>query len=126
MKTSKELVSEAKARIESVTADELAKELESGAVVVVDIRDSGERKVGHIPGAIHIPRGDLEFCADPTSEFADHRIGPDKRIVVHCALGLAGALAAATLQDMGYQRVANLEGGYEAWIASGRTAETAS
>jgi rhodanese-related sulfurtransferase len=119
-----EFVEAAKATIEGVTPDQLAAELASGDVVVVDVRDSQEREHnGYIPGSIHIARVALEFVADPTSPFHDARLHPSGRVVVHCALGLGSALATARLKEMGYEEAANLEGGYEAWVAAGQQVE---
>ena len=119
-----EFVEEAKATIEGVTPDQLAAELASGDVVVVDVRDSQEREhSGYIPGSIHIPRVALEFAADPTSPFHDARLHPGRRVVMHCALGLGSALATARLREMGYEAAANLEGGFEAWVAAGQRVE---
>ena len=123
-KSAFELVEAAKATIEAVTPDQLAAELASGDVVVVDIRDSQDREHnGYIPGSIHVPRVALEFVADPKSPFNDARLGPERRVVLHCALGLGSALATARLNEMGYETAANLEGGYEAWVAAGHQIE---
>jgi rhodanese-related sulfurtransferase len=119
-----ELVEEAKKTIEAVTPDQLAAELASGDVVVVDIRDSQDREQkGFIPGSVHIPRIALEFAADPSTPWRDDRLDSSRRVVVHCALGLGSALATARLREMGYETVANLEGGYEAWVAAGHPIE---
>lgn len=123
-KSASEYVEAAKATIEAVTPDRLAAELASGNVLVVDLRDSKEREQnGYIPGSIHIPRVALEFAADPTSPYSDARLGPERRVVLHCALGLGSALATARLKEMGYEAAANLEGGYEAWVAAGHQVE---
>jgi rhodanese-related sulfurtransferase len=118
------LVEKAKAAIEGVTPEQLAAELASGDVLVVDVRDSQEREHnGYIPGSIHVPRIALEFAADPASPWSDARLRPGRRVVVHCALGLGSALATARLKEMGYEAAANLEGGYEAWVAAGHPIE---
>ncbi len=123
-RSASELVEQAKATIEGVTPDQLAAELASGDVVVVDVRDSQEREdKGYIPGSIHVARVALEFVADPTSPFHDARLDPKHRVVLHCALGLGSALATARLREMGYEAAANLEGGYEAWVAAGQRIE---
>jgi rhodanese-related sulfurtransferase len=65
------LVEEAKARVEALDPDRLARELEAGSVVVIDLREPEElAEVGTIPGSVHIPRGMLEFRADPSSPYA--------------------------------------------------------
>ena len=118
-KSAFEVVDEAKARIERITPEQLAAEIASGNVVVVDVRDSQERELGYIPGSIHIPRVALEFAADPNSPVADARLHPKRRVVLHCGLGLGSSLATARLREMGYEAPANLDGGYEAWVNAG-------
>ena len=119
MATAAEQVSAARAEIENLSADGVAAEIENGAVLV-DLREADEVAAGMIPSAIHIPRGMLEFRADPTSPYHDDRLDPSKRVVVHCASGGRSALAAKTLKDMGYDSVAHLDGGINAWRDSGR------
>ncbi len=119
MATAAEQVSAARAEIENLSADVVAAEIENGAVLV-DLREADEVAAGMIPSAIHIPRGMLEFRADPTSPYHDDRLDPSKRVMVHCASGGRSALAAKTLKDMGYESVAHLDGGINAWRDSGR------
>lgn len=123
-KTAMQLVAEAKARIENLDVEQVAKELESGDVVLVDLREPGERtEHGAIPGAIHAPRGMLEFYADPTMPYHIEALDPGKRVIVHCAAGGRSALAAATLQELGYTNVAHLDGGFTAWKDAGQPVE---
>lgn len=118
-KTAAELVAAAKANIENLSAQDVAAERESGALIV-DIREAGERAAtGAIPGSIHVPRGMLEFHADPTSEFHITELDPERRIILHCAGGGRSALATETLRDMGFTNVAHLESGMTGWIAEG-------
>lgn len=125
-KTVDDLVAEAKARIENLTPDQVAEEMERGAVVV-DVREGEElRQHGKIPGSVHVPRGFLEFRADPTSNFHNPALHPSKRIIVHCAGGLRSALAARSLQELGYENVGHLEGGFEAWVSAGHPVERVS
>jgi rhodanese-related sulfurtransferase len=101
------------------------KELVDGAVVV-DLRESEElAATGKIPGSLHVPRGMLEFRADPTSPYHLPELDPAKRVILHCASGGRSALAAATLQDMGYDNVAHLDGGMNAWTEAGGATEPA-
>jgi rhodanese-related sulfurtransferase len=121
--TAATLVAEAKNQIENLTPEQVAKELEQGSVVV-DLRESDElRSTGKIPGAAHIPRGMLEFAADPASPYHQGVLDPSKRVVLHCAAGGRSALAAMTLKQMGYTDVAHLDGGISAWTSEGRPTE---
>jgi rhodanese-related sulfurtransferase len=123
-KTAAELVAEAKGRVENLSVDEVAAELTSGDAVLVDLREPEELSAsGKIPGSVHVPRGMLEFRADPTSAYHQEPFDPSRRVIVHCAAGGRSALAAATLQDMGYTNVAHLEGGFTAWKDAGRPVE---
>jgi rhodanese-related sulfurtransferase len=123
-KTAADLVAEAKGRIENLTVDEVAAEMASGDAVLVDLREPDELATnGKIPGSVNVPRGMLEFRADPSSAYHQDPFDPSRRVIVHCASGGRSALAAATLQDMGYQRVAHLEGGITAWKEAGRPTE---
>ena len=121
-KTAKDMIAAARARIENLSAEQVAASL-AGALVV-DLREAEELgKEGAIPGAVHVPRGLLEFAADPTSPA--HRAGfdPNGRVILYCASGGRSALAAATLKDLGYERVAHLDGGFKAWKDQGRPIE---
>lgn len=120
-KTASDLVAEAKGRIENLDPDAVERELGSGDAVLVDIRDAPELdQNGSIPGAVHIPRGMLEFRADTTSPYHQEGLDPSKRVILHCASGGRSALAAQTLQEMGYERVAHLDGGFNAWKEAGK------
>jgi len=121
MKTAAQMVQEAKQRVENLTVDEVAAELERGNVVLIDVREPGEQEqTGMIPGAISAPRGMLEFWADPTSPYHRPEFDPARRIILHCASGGRSALAADLLRQMGYDNVAHLDGGMKAWAASGQ------
>jgi len=124
-KTASEMVTEAKGRIENLSVDEVAAEMESGDAIVVDLREPEElAATGKIPGSIHVPRGMLEFRADPTSAYHQQPFDPSRRVIVHCAAGGRSALAAVTLKDMGYERAAHLEGGFTAWKEAGKPVES--
>jgi rhodanese-related sulfurtransferase len=117
----KDLVAAARGRIENLGDEQLAAELELEDVVLVDLREQSEREQsGAIPDSVHIPRGLLEFCADPTLPAHRAELGPDERIVLYCAVGGRSALAAAALTDMGFPHVAHLDGGFERWRQAGR------
>jgi rhodanese-related sulfurtransferase len=124
MATAAEMVAEAKQRVQNLTVAETADELESGDVLLVDIREPSERsEAGAISGAIEAPRGMLEFWADPTSPYHRDEFQPDRRVILHCASGGRSALAAAMLQDLGYKNVAHMDGGINAWKKQGRPVE---
>lgn len=125
MKKAAELVAEAKARIENLDVASVERERDAG-VMLVDLREPAEiSELGRIAGSVHVPRGMLEFRADPTSPYHQDGFDPERRIILHCATGGRSALAAAALRDMGYTNVAHLDGGFKAWVAAGRTVDTA-
>ena len=123
-KTAAELVAEAKKDIENLSVEQVAAELAGGKAVLVDIRESEERvQNGFIPGALHLPRGMLEFYADPTSPYHRSELQPDKRVILHCAGGGRSALAVHSLRELGYSNTAHLDGGIGAWAAAGHPVE---
>lgn len=112
----KAMLAEANAVIETVSVQDLPYHLEDPEVILVDVRDTLEReRDGMIPASIHVPRGLLEFQADPESPAHVSEMQPHRRIILYCGTGGRSALAAKTLLDMGYPDVASLAGGYEAW-----------
>ena len=120
-KTVGQMVEEAKARIENLSIAEVEAEVSRGGVQVVDIRDVRERrKLGFIPGSIHVPRGMLEFWLDPTSHYYTGKVDPTKRIILYCAGGQRSALAADVLREMGFPSVAHLVVGFNGWAQAGR------
>ena len=124
VKTSAEMVNEAKEKIENLSVEEVAAEMDKGDVLLVDLRESDELQVhGVIPGAVYVPRGILEFLADPTSSYHRSEFNPTGRVILHCAVGARSALAADTLQQMGYTNVAHLDGGMIAWKKAGQPIE---
>jgi rhodanese-related sulfurtransferase len=123
-KSASELVAEAKTKVENLDVDAVEAAIKSEQVVLIDLRETEElTATGRIPGSVHVPRGMLEFRADPTSPYHQDPIDPSKRIILHCASGGRSALAATTLQAMGYGNVAHLEGGFTAWKAAGKPVE---
>ena len=120
-KTVADLISAAKQRVENLSVDQVAAELDGGDAILIDVREQVERdQQGVIPGAVHAPRGMLEFYADPTSPYHRPEFDPDRRIILHCAAGGRSAMGADVLQQMGYGNVAHLDGGFAAWTAAGR------
>ena len=123
-KSASELVAEAKSQVQGLDADAVEMELNSGQAVLVDVRDSEElAENGRIPGSVHVPRGMLEFRADPTSPYHQEPFDRSRRIILHCASGGRSALGAVALQDMGYSNVAHLDGGIKAWKEAGKPVE---
>lgn len=112
----KDMLAEANAVIETVAVLDLPYHLEDEDVVLLDVRETEERKKeGKIPGSIHVPRGLLEFQADPESPIYNSALVPERRFIVYCGTGGRAALAAKTLLDMGFPEVATLAGGYASW-----------
>lgn len=110
--------------IDSVTVDGLDAERESEGTTVLDIRDVRELWLeGTIPGAEHAPRGMLEFWADPETEYYRDYFDTERRYVLFCRGAGRSALAAKRLQEMGYEDVAHLEGGFGGWEDAGKEIE---
>jgi rhodanese-related sulfurtransferase len=123
-KTGAERVGEAKQRVENLSPSQVAAEMQRGDVMLVDVREQNERdQHGTIAGAVHAPRGMLEFFADPSSPYHRREFDPDRRVILHCASGGRSVLSAALLQQMGYRSVAHLDGGLTAWKAAGQPVE---
>ncbi len=117
-KTVAEMVGEARARVETVSPKDASVEGVSEGVVFLDVREPVEWE-HHIEGAVQVPRGLLEFAADPASPKHSPELDPAGRVIVYCRSGVRAALASATLLDMGYENVANLDGGFAAWQEAG-------
>ncbi|MEZ4562175.1 MAG: rhodanese-like domain-containing protein [Thermomicrobiales bacterium] len=123
-KTAAQLVAEAKASIENLTAAQAAQEIAGGDVLVVDIREPEERRVnGVIAGAVSAPRGMLEFYADPASPYHKDGFDPARRVILHCASGGRSALAVKSLQELGYSNIAHLDTGFNGWKEQGQPIE---
>ncbi len=123
-KTAAHLVAEAKAHVASCGERDATVELGAGEVLLVDIREAEERlESGTIHGAIHAPRGMLEFYADPTSAYYRPEFDPGRRTILFCASGSRSALATEALQTLGYANVRYLGGGLEAWQEAGLSVE---
>jgi rhodanese-related sulfurtransferase len=119
----KDYMAEANAVIATCDIRDALKAYESGDAVFVDVRESQEFAHGHIPGAIHVPRGFLEFIVDPAGPMHNPALDTTKRVLVYCATGGRSTLAAKTLGEMGVGRVANVVGGFQAWTAAGGETE---
>jgi len=120
----KQLVAEANAIIETWSVETAKARLGDPNVLFVDIRDVRELwRDGAIPGALHAPRGMLEFWVDPESPYYREVFGSGKRFVFFCAGGLRSALATAEVQKMGLAPVCHIEGGFGAWKKAGGAVE---
>lgn len=112
MKTAKDLYAEARARVTQIDAKEALRLHAEGRAKFVDVRDLNEVNLGMIPGAIHLDRGRLESKVEAA-------IPRDATIVLYCAAGNRSALAAETLEEMGYKDVASLDSGFRGWVEAG-------
>jgi sulfur-carrier protein adenylyltransferase/sulfurtransferase len=109
----RELLQQVRSEISEIDATDARDRIESGEPVVVDVREQDEWDEGHIPGAVHVPRGHLESRIE--------RLAPDtaRPIVVYCSAGNRSAFAAKTLTELGYEDVASLAGGFTDWKRNG-------
>ncbi|MCP5308641.1 MAG: sulfurtransferase [Zoogloeaceae bacterium] len=114
MKTAHDLVTAAKQRIREITPEQAVAAIKD-ADILLDVRETDEYAAGHIPGAIHISRGMLEFKLGNMPELSAR----DLKIVLYCKTSGRAALAACTLAEMGYLEVQSITGGFDAWSAAG-------
>ena len=123
-KTVMELCAEAEKEIQTITPQEAVKLKDDPGVLLVDIRDIRElQRDGRVPGALHAPRGMLEFWVDPESPYYKEIFGSGKRFVFFCAGGLRSALATQAVQRMGLEPVCHIRGGFRAWKENGGAVE---
>jgi rhodanese-related sulfurtransferase len=119
----KALVDEANAEVNGIAGKD-ALTMDQDDTVFVDVRDIREvQRDGSIPGAFHCPRGMTEFWVDPESPYHKDVFSSGKRIVFFCAIGWRSALTAKTVQDMGLDRVAHIEDGFNGWKEAGGKTE---
>jgi rhodanese-related sulfurtransferase len=107
------LVADAKKRITEISPTDAAAKLKRDDAVIVDVREKDEWDEGHIPGAMHLSRGTIEL--DVEEKIPDTNM----LIICHCGGGGRSALAAESLQKMGYKNVRCMAGGFKAWKAIG-------
>ena len=107
------LVADARKNITEISPHDAAAKLKSGEAVMIDVRDKDEWEEGHIPGATHLSRGTVEL--DIEEKVPD----PNAMIICHCGGGGRSALAAESLQRMGYKNVRSMAGGFKAWKVAG-------
>ena len=108
-----QLVAEAKKQITEIAPAEAAAKIKRGEAIVLDVREQDEWEEGHMPEATHLSRGILELEVE--EKIAD----PNAMIICHCGGGGRSALAAESLQKMGYKNVRSMAGGLKAWKAAG-------
>ena len=112
--TTEQLVAAARAQIEEVSNDQAQQLLEQG-ITVLDVREPSEYAAGHLPGAVNIPRGVLEFKIGSHPTLAQR----DQPLLVYCQLGGRSALACQSLQQLGYNSLLNLAQGYAGYLNGG-------
>lgn len=115
--TPHDLVVEAKARITEVNPNDAQAML--GKRIVIDVREYDEYAAGHLPGAINIPRGVLEFKIGMVPECANK----SGAFLIYCRTSGRAALSAVQLQKIGYENIVSMAGGFEAWNNEGRPTE---
>lgn len=119
-----ELVREAEAQTVSLSPAEVEALLPRPDVLLVDLRDVRElAREGKICGALHVPRGMLEFWVDPDSPYFRQEFAAAEQVVLYCNKGWRSALAALALQQMGADGVAHMSGGFERWLTEQRAYE---
>lgn len=115
MKTAHDLVAQAKTSIQEVSL-EAAEQAIRDADLLLDVREADEFAAGHLPGAILMPRGLLEFCLSSTPAMESR----DLKVVLYCKTSGRAALAARAMQEMGYLNVQSIAGGFDAWAGAGK------
>lgn len=120
----KELVAAAEADIETMSAADAKAAQEGGNATIVDLRDVRELwREGKIAGAVHAPRGMLEFRVDPASPYHRDVFASGGKFIFYCQSGWRSALATKAVQDMGLEPVAHIGGGFTAWVEAGLPTE---
>ena len=115
MKTAHDLVAEAKSCTQEITLKDAEQAIRQ-ADVLIDVREADEFAAGHLAGAVLIPRGLLEFKLSAMPALASR----DIQVVLYCKTSGRAALAAQTMQAMGYLNVQSIAGGFDAWMAEGK------
>jgi rhodanese-related sulfurtransferase len=117
VKSGAEMVNEAKRRIREISVREVLAMQEHGEpAVYLDVREPNEWNLGRLPQATFLPRGNLESGIE-------QRVPRDTKVIIYCARGNRSALAADTLQQMGYNDVYSMAGGFGAWVDAGGEVE---
>jgi hypothetical protein len=121
IKSSQTLITEALKTVKTISPEEALKLFKENKCNLIDIRDLVElEKMGTVEKSFHISRGLLEFSIHPESTYAlREQLDPDKEMVLFCAAGGRSALAAKTLNEMGFEKVSHIDGGFGAMKNSG-------
>jgi rhodanese-related sulfurtransferase len=114
MKTPHDLVSAAKQAVLEISIDK-APAVIALSDVLIDVREAEEFQTGHLPGAIHMSRGMLEFKLAANPQFQSR----DLKITLYCKTSGRAALCAQSLKEMGYSNISSIAGGFDAWQAAG-------
>ena len=116
IKSAQTLVAEALSQVKTIDTNQAFNLINENKCNLIDIRDIRElEKEGRVENSVHIPRGMLEFWIDPNSQyFKEGKLDLQKEMVLFCAAGARSALAAKSLQDMGFEKVSHVEGGFGA------------
>lgn len=121
-----DLLAASRARIARLDPRAARSAVDDGAILVDTRCTDQRRKTGVIPGSIHVPLSVLYWRLDPASGFSDPRLAdPERQVILLCAHGYSSSLAAATLQDLGFARATDVDGGFEAWQGAGLPVEAA-
>ncbi|NWF35961.1 rhodanese-like domain-containing protein [Mariprofundus sp. KV] len=116
-----DFAAEARLTVKEVSTADTQDSIAAGGVLLLDVREPGEVREGHLPGAINVPRGLLEAKADLNFPHREAQLQDrDQAVIVYCASGVRSLLAAATMQQMGFSNVQSMSGGFAAWKAEGR------
>jgi rhodanese-related sulfurtransferase len=120
------LLAIARERIDRFEPEGARAAVATGEALIVDLRSSDERRRhGIVPGSLHVPRSVLEWRADPASEWRSPHLAGRDVLILLCAEGYSSSLAAASLLDLGYERAADVVGGFDAWRKAGLPVATA-
>jgi rhodanese-related sulfurtransferase len=116
-KSGQDLIDEAKQQIEEVTPEQVRElQAHNARVVYLDVREPNEWNLGHLPHAVHLPRGNLESKIETM-------IDRTQKVVIYCARGNRSALAALTMKQMGYDNVVSMARGFQGWADIGGEVE---
>ena len=124
IRSSKDLLAAANNAIETIPVEQAISLADDPNVVFVDVREGSERQKGTVKGSVHASRSFLEFHADPNSPMHKPELASGKKLVLFCGSGGRSALSAKTLKDMGYDNVAHVAGGFNAWQKAGGPTES--